>query len=90
MAPIRNGLNFSHLGIPLCLALALCLTPVVANAQSAVNEEAAPESAAAEPEDAAVAAIDAFIAAHNPTAIPFQWRKATIRPKPLATRIMDL
>lgn len=35
-------------------------------------------------------AIDAFIAAYNPTAIPFQWRKATIRPKTLATRLTDL
>jgi transposase len=35
-------------------------------------------------------AIDAFIAAYNPTAIPFQWRKATVHPKPLASRITDL
>jgi hypothetical protein len=35
-------------------------------------------------------AIDAFIAAYNPTAIPFQWRKATIHPKALAVRLTDL
>lgn len=36
------------------------------------------------------AAIDAFIAAYNATATPFQWRQATIRPKSLASRITDL
>jgi transposase len=36
------------------------------------------------------AAIDAFIAAYNPTASPFQWRKAQARPKALASRITDL
>jgi transposase len=36
------------------------------------------------------AAIDAFIEAYNATATPFQWRKATIRPKGLASRIADL
>jgi transposase len=35
-------------------------------------------------------AIDAFIAAYNPSATPFQWRKATIQPKRLASRITDL
>jgi transposase len=35
-------------------------------------------------------AIDAFITAYNATALPFQWRKATVRPKGLATRITDL
>ena len=35
-------------------------------------------------------AIDAFIAAYNPTAAPFQWRKATINPKGLVSRITDL
>jgi transposase len=35
-------------------------------------------------------AIDAFIEAYNPTATPFQWRKATIHPKGLASRITDL
>jgi transposase len=35
-------------------------------------------------------AIDAFIEAYNPTAAPFQWRKATIHPKGLASRIADL
>ena len=35
-------------------------------------------------------AIDAFIAAYNPTATPFQWRKAKIHPKGLAPRITDL
>jgi transposase len=35
-------------------------------------------------------AIDAFIEAYNPTATPFQWRKATVHPKRLASRITDL
>jgi transposase len=35
-------------------------------------------------------AIDAFIAAYNPTATPFQWQKTTSHPKPLAPRITDL
>jgi transposase len=35
-------------------------------------------------------AIDAFIEAYNPTATPFQWRKAKVRPKGLASRITDL
>jgi transposase-like protein len=36
------------------------------------------------------AAIDALIAAYNPHATPFQWCKATIRPKSLASRITNL
>jgi hypothetical protein len=36
------------------------------------------------------AAIDAFVAAYNASATPFQWRKATIHPKDLAPRIIDL
>jgi transposase len=35
-------------------------------------------------------AIDAFIAAYNPTATPFQWRKAKLHPKGLTSRITDL
>jgi transposase len=35
-------------------------------------------------------AIDAFIEAYNPTATPFQWRKAKVHPKGLAQRITDL
>jgi len=36
------------------------------------------------------AAIDAFIEAYNDTATPFQWRKATVHPKRLSSRITDL
>ena len=36
------------------------------------------------------AAIDAFIAAYNTTATPFQWRQAQVHPKGLASRITDL
>jgi transposase len=36
------------------------------------------------------AAIDAFIAASTATATPFAWRRATIRPKRLSSRITDL
>ena len=35
-------------------------------------------------------AIDAFIEAYNPIATPFRWRKATVHPKGLASRITDL
>jgi hypothetical protein len=35
-------------------------------------------------------AIDAFVEAYNDTATPFQWRKATIHPKGLVSRITDL
>ena len=36
------------------------------------------------------AAIDAFIEAYNATATPFQWRRPTLHPKGLASRITDL
>ena len=35
-------------------------------------------------------AIDAFVAAYNPTATPFQWRKAKVHPTGFAPRITDL
>ena len=35
-------------------------------------------------------AIDAFVAAYNPTATPFQWRKAKVQPKDLVSRIAEL
>jgi transposase len=35
-------------------------------------------------------AIDAFVAAYNPTATPFQWRKAKVQPKDLVSRMADL
>ena len=35
-------------------------------------------------------AIDAFIAAYNPTATPFQWQQTKIHPKSLVQRITDL
>ena len=35
-------------------------------------------------------AIDAFIAAHNPKAAPFQWRKAVVHQGPLKKRYADL
>ncbi|HEX6113136.1 MAG TPA: hypothetical protein VFZ10_12555 [Geminicoccaceae bacterium] len=36
------------------------------------------------------AAIDAFSDAYNAAATPFQWRRATVRPKSLTSRITDL
>jgi transposase len=36
------------------------------------------------------AAVDAFIATYNATATPFHWRKTTVHPKGLASRITDL
>jgi peptidyl-prolyl cis-trans isomerase B (cyclophilin B) len=75
MAPIRNGLSFSRFGIPLCLALALCLAPLAANA-----EQADAASAEAKPEDAAVAAIDAFIAEQNVDKTPPKWKSTLEKP----------
>ncbi len=80
MAPIRNALIFSRSGIPLCLALALCLAPLAANAQSAEKADAASESAAAEPEDAAIAAIDAFIAEQNVDKTQGSWKTTLKKP----------
>jgi len=75
MVPIRNGLKFSHLGIPLCLALALCLAPLGAEAQQveAVSNEVAPE-------DAAIAAIDAFIAEQNVDKARRAWKSTLEKP----------
>jgi cyclophilin family peptidyl-prolyl cis-trans isomerase len=75
MVPIRNGLKFSHLGIPLCLALALCLAPLGAEAQQveAVSNEVAPE-------DAAIAAIDAFIAEQNVDKTRRAWKSTLEKP----------
>jgi cyclophilin family peptidyl-prolyl cis-trans isomerase len=75
MALIRNGLSFSRFGIPLCLALALCLAPLAANA-----EQADAASAEAKPEDAAVAAIDAFIAEQNVDKTPPKWKSTLEKP----------
>jgi cyclophilin family peptidyl-prolyl cis-trans isomerase len=75
MVPIRNGLKFSHLGIPLCLALALCFVPLGAEAQQveAVSNEVAPE-------DAAIAAIDAFIAEQNVDKARRAWKSTLEKP----------
>jgi cyclophilin family peptidyl-prolyl cis-trans isomerase len=75
MVPIRNGLKFSHLGIPLCLALALCFVPLGAEAQQveAVSNEVAPE-------DAAIAAIDAFIAEQNVDKTRRAWKSTLEKP----------
>ncbi len=75
MAPIRNGLNSSHFVIPLCLALALCLAPLAANA-----EQADTASAKAKPEDAAIAAIDAFIAEQNVDETQRSWKLTLEKP----------
>jgi cyclophilin family peptidyl-prolyl cis-trans isomerase len=80
MVPIRNGLKFSHLGIPLCLALALCIAPLAANAQSAEKAEAAPESTEAEPQDAAIATIDAFIAEQDVDKARRAWKSTLEKP----------
>jgi peptidyl-prolyl cis-trans isomerase B (cyclophilin B) len=75
MVPIRNGLKFSHLGIPLCLTLALCFVPLGAEAQQveAVSNEVAPE-------DAAIAAIDAFIAEQNVDKTRRAWKSTLEKP----------
>jgi cyclophilin family peptidyl-prolyl cis-trans isomerase len=80
MAPIRKALEISQFGIPLCFALALCLAPLAANAQSAEKADAASESAGAEPEDAAIAAIDAFIAEQNVDKTQGSWKTTLEKP----------
>jgi cyclophilin family peptidyl-prolyl cis-trans isomerase len=75
MAPIRNGLNSSHFGIPLCLALALCLAPLAANAKQADTA-----SAKAKPGDAAIAAIDAFIAEQDVDKARRAWKSTLEKP----------
>ncbi len=75
MTPIRNGLNSSHFGIPLCLALALCLAPLAANAKQADTA-----SAKAKPGDAAIAAIDAFIAEQNVDKARRAWKSTLEKP----------
>ncbi len=76
MAPIRNGLKFSHVGIPLCLALALCLAPLATQA-----EHADAASGEAKAQDAAVTAIDAFIAEQDVDKAQRNW-KSTLRKPP--------
>ncbi len=80
MAPIRNALKNSKFGIPLCFALALCLAPLAANAQSAETADAVSDSAEAEPEDAAIAAIDAFIAEQNVDKTQESWKLGLEKP----------
>jgi cyclophilin family peptidyl-prolyl cis-trans isomerase len=80
MAPIRNALKNSRFGIPLCFALALCLAPLAANAQTAEKADAASESAAAKPEDPAIAAIDAFIAEENVDKTQRSWKTSLEKP----------
>jgi cyclophilin family peptidyl-prolyl cis-trans isomerase len=80
MVPNQTGLNFSHIGIPLCLALALCLTPLAANAQSAEKAEVVSDSAGAGSQDAAVAAIDAFIAEQNVDKAGQAWKSKLEKP----------
>lgn len=75
MTPIRNGLKVSHFGIPLCLALALCLAPLAAKA-----EHADAASGEAEPQDAAIAAIDAFIAEQDVDKARQNWKLTLTKP----------
>jgi cyclophilin family peptidyl-prolyl cis-trans isomerase len=75
MVPIRNGLNFSRAVIALCLALALWLAPLAANA-----EQADAASAEAKPQDAAIAAIDAFIAEQNVDKARRAWKSTLEKP----------
>ena len=80
MAPIRNALKISQFGISLCFALALCLAPLAAIAQSAEQADAVSESAEAEPEDAAIATIDAFIAEQNVDKTQESWKLGLEKP----------
>ncbi len=75
MASTRNSLEFSHFGIPLCLALALCLAPLGAKA-----EPLEATSGEAQPQDAAVAAIDAFIAEQGVDKTQQSWKSTLEKP----------
>jgi len=90
MLPIRNGLNASQIGTPLCLALALCLAPLAASAEDAgtaaveaaaddVADKAA-QNAEADAQDAAIAAIDAFIAEQNVDKGRRAWKSTLEKP----------
>ena len=80
MAPIRNALKISELGVPLCLALALCLAPLAASAQDAKEADASSEPADTKPEDAAIATIDAFIAEQNVDKNQKRWKLSLEKP----------
>ena len=98
MLAIRNGLRTSHPETSLCLALALCLTPLAASAEDAGSAaaEAAVETAAdavadkaaqaaeAEADDAAIAAIDAFIADQNVDKARRAWKSTLAKPPKVA------
>jgi peptidyl-prolyl cis-trans isomerase B (cyclophilin B) len=84
MVPIRNGLKFSQLGLPLCLALALCVAPLAASAQGTEKAEASSKFAEAGPQDAAVAAIDAFIAEQNVDKDERAWKSTLEKPPKVA------
>jgi cyclophilin family peptidyl-prolyl cis-trans isomerase len=77
MVPIRNGLKFSDIGIPLGLALALCLAPLTVNAEEAGT---ASDSINAQSEDAAIATIDAFIAEQNVDKSRRAWKSTLEKP----------
>ena len=94
MAPIRNGLKFSHSGIALSLALAFCLAPLAASAEDAgtaavataaddVADNAA-QDADANAEDPAIAAIDAFIAEENVDKARRAWKSTLNKPPKVA------
>jgi cyclophilin family peptidyl-prolyl cis-trans isomerase len=74
MAPIRNALKISELGVPLGLALALCLAPLAAGAQNVNEAKASSEPADVKPEDAAIATIDAFIAEQDVDKAQKNWK----------------
>jgi len=80
MAPIRNALKISSFGVPLCLALALCLAPLAASAQNANEADASSGPADAKPEDAAIATIDAFIAEQNVDKAQKRWKLSLEKP----------
>jgi cyclophilin family peptidyl-prolyl cis-trans isomerase len=94
MAPIRNGLKYSHFGIALSLALALCLAPLAASAEeagtaaaeaavAAAADEVADE-AAKDADDAAISAIDAFIAEEKVDKARRAWKSTLNKPPKVA------
>ncbi len=84
MAPIRDDLKICLIGIPLGIALALCLASRPATAAHHEAEETNAEAKEeAKADDAAIAAIDAFIAEQEVDKERRAWKSTLTKPPKL-------